>query len=596
MIDSFFIHFIMSSLASSVAILLILLVKKGMQKHISARWQYYIDLLFLVLLVVPFIPGGFFTFTSVGNWLNGLALGGAAATNVNTAANEGAPFMYGMGRLQDFSVSVERYTPEYSLAIFAGIWCAGIVVCLVFLLLGNRNLRLIIESMKPVEDAEIIALFMRCKTELGIKDNIQFGASVLIKTPMTVGFFKTRIILPAETLPKEDIRYVLLHELTHCKNRDIPINGIMCLLQILYWFNPLVFLVFKEMRLDREMACDVSVLKLLPEKLHVAYGKTLLNFVNKLSRSATLSFATDMGGSKRQIKKRLESIASFTAESRMLRAKSVCLFALISFLILSQIPAITALAAYDNGGRYCSQSDNAVYEDLASYFDGFEGCFVLYDLEADKYCIYNKDKSLNRVSPVSTYKIYSALIALETGVIDTDRSARLWNGTPYPYEAWNQNQDLMSAMQNSVSWYFQDTDAQVGMKELNSYYTQLSYGNHDLSGGIGDYWMESSLRISPLEQVELLKSFYQNDTIFKPEHVNTLKNILRLSEKDGAILSGKTGTGAVNGKVINGWFVGYVENNGRTFIFATNIQGKDKAGGSAAVQITLSILQDKDIY
>jgi len=52
----------------------------------------------------------------------------------------------------------------------------------------------------------------------------------------------------------------------------------------------------------------------------------------------------------------------------------------------------------------------------------------------------------------------------------------------------------------------------------------------------------------------------------------------------------------VNGKIINGWFVGYVENNGHAFIFATNIQGEDNAGGSAAVQITLSILEDKGIY
>jgi len=154
----------------------------------------------------------------------------------------------------------------------------------------------------------------------------------------------------------------------------------------------------------------------------------------------------------------------------------------------------------------------------------------------------------------------------------------------------------MSAMQNSVSWYFQDIDAQVGVEELTSYYTQLSYGNHDLSRGTTDYWMESSLLISPVEQVELLTDFYQNDTIFKSEHVDTLKSILRLSEKDGAVLSGKTGTGSVNGKVINGWFIGYVENNGHTFIFATNIQGEDNAGGSAAVQITLSILKDKGIY
>lgn len=241
--------------------------------------------------------------------------------------------------------------------------------------------------------------------------------------------------------------------------------------------------------------------------------------------------------------------------------------------------------------------ENTVYEDLSSYFEGFEGSFVLYDLEADLFSIYNRDKSVIRVSPASTCKIISALIALETGVIDADRSARTWDGTIYPFDAWNKDQDIESALQNSVGWYFQGLDAQVGIEKLNSYYAQLSYGNHDLSGGVAKYWMEeSSLRISPVEQIEFLKGIYQNDTLFKPEHVNTAKNILRMSEKDGATLSGKTGTGVINNKLVNGWFIGYVEKNGHTFLFATNIQGEDNAGGSAAMQITLSILKDKSIY
>lgn len=52
----------------------------------------------------------------------------------------------------------------------------------------------------------------------------------------------------------------------------------------------------------------------------------------------------------------------------------------------------------------------------------------------------------------------------------------------------------------------------------------------------------------------------------------------------------------MNGKKTNGWFIGYVEKNGQTFIFATNIEDKDNVDGSLATQIILSILKAKNIY
>lgn len=108
--------------------------------------------------------------------------------------------------------------------------------------------------------------------------------------------------------------------------------------------------------------------------------------------------------------------------------------------------------------------------------------------------------------------------------------------------------------------------------------------------------MESSLKISPVEQVELLKRLYQNDLPFKAEHMEMLKETLSLSEKDGAALYGKTGTGTVNGKVIHGWLVGFVERDGKTYFFATSVEGEDEAGGSVATRITLSILAVKGIF
>ena len=79
-------------------------------------------------------------------------------------------------------------------------------------------------------------------------------------------------------------------------------------------------------------------------------------------------------------------------------------------------------------------------------------------------------------------------------------------------------------------------------------------------------------------------------------HIQAVKEALLLEKNEGARLSGKTGTGAVNGKNINGWFIGYVETKNNTYFFATNILNQDDSSGSKAGEITLSILKDLGIY
>jgi len=589
---SFFTFFIAATTLSSIGILLILLVKKGLRKHISARWQYHLGLLFFLLLSMPLIPSSFFASLNIGLWLNTTGFERGMGTSITTG--EGTSSVYGMEWLHDFTISANRITPEYLLIIFTGVWIAGIIASAIILLFNNQNLRLIKESVKPIENKEMISLLLQCKDEAGIKGNVSLGSSILVKTPMTIGFFKAFIILPGSKMPLCDMRYAMLHELAHCKNKDILINSLMCLFQILYWFNPLVYFAFKQMRMDRELACDASVLEILPKEAHLSYGETLLNFVKSLSPPTKLTFAAYMGDSKPHIIKRVKHIASYKRESGLMKIKSICLFILMTLLIFSKIPVISALA-YSGDDRFHFQSDNVLYTDLSYFFNGFDGSFVLYDLGTGMYTVHNQDMSVTRVSPNSTYKIFSALMALETGGMDADDTWREWDGVVHPFEAWNQNQSLKSAMHNSVSWYFQDFDALVGMERLYFYLTQIYYGNRNLSGGITDFWIESSLRISPLEQVQLLTNLYRNSTPFETGHVSTVKEALRLSERDGALLSGKTGTGAVNDSIVNGWFVGYVETDRGTFVFATYIQG-DNGGGSMAAQITLSILESKEIF
>jgi len=530
------------------------------------------------------------------NWLNTLRIDGGAVANASVAAGNATGLTGGNGWLQDFALAADLSAPGHLLMFFFYLWIIGILIFAAITFSRNRNLLLIKESVKLIENRATLSMFTRCKAEIGVKANILLGTSILVKAPMTMGLFKPIVVLPAKELSLKDTRYAMLHELAHCKNKDITLNCIMLLFQTLYWFNPLVHLVFAQMRLDRELACDAFVLDMLPSESHFSYGETLLNFMSVLPRSPSLCLAPEIGGSKPQITKRIKHIASYTADSGMLRVKSICVFVLIGFLVFLQIPFISVLAR-GNDDRFHFHGDNVRYVDLAPFFEDFDGSFVLYDLDAGQFTIHNRDLSETRVSPFSTYKIYSALIALEIGVLDASSTSREWDGTMQPFESWNQDHDLASAMQYSVSWYFQDMDAQVGIEGLRYYLTRLSYGNNNLSGGISDFWNMSSLLISPIEQVKLLTSLHQNNSVFETRHIDTLRYVLRLSERDGVVLSGKTGTGLVNGWSVGnyGWFIGYVETEDGTFIFATFISGDD-ARGSAAAEITLSILGDMGVY
>ena len=117
-----------------------------------------------------------------------------------------------------------------------------------------------------------------------------------------------------------------------------------------------------------------------------------------------------------------------------------------------------------------------------------------------------------------------------------------------------------------------------------------------MSGDLSSYWMESSLEISPVEQVELLIKLQNNSFGFAPENIDAVKDSICLSSSDAGAFYGKTGTGRVDGQDVNGWFIGYIETADNTYYFATNIGADSNATGSNAAEITMSILSDMNIW
>lgn len=594
----FFVRFLTSTIVLSILLAGILLIKRLFKSRVSIKFQYNVSFIILVMLALPFLPIKSFAQWNIFNWLLGFAQSSSCVADISSINSISGFADKNTGWLKDFTVSVTRTAPELFNLVLMGLWVVGVIVMACLTVLSNRRMLAIGKSVQPLDDPKTEQLFKVCKESMGIHRKVVLGKSRLLNTPVTFGLFQPRIVLPDHpkaVISEKDTPYIFLHELNHYKHKDIPINFIMCLFQILYWFNPLVWYALKEMHTDREIACDISVLEMLEEEHYIDYGNAIINCADQILHQSQLTITAYMSGPQKQVKMRIQQIASFHKESKGLKIKSIILVTLLGFFILGNAPSISAMA--EDNSKYDMPSDRtATYEDLSRYFDGFQGSFVLYNLKSDQYSIYNKEKSEIRISPDSTYKIFDALFGLESNMITRDQSSFEWDGTQYSYPAWNQNQNLSSAMKNSVNWYFQTLDKKIGFMNLQNYFNRVRYGNCNLSGGISDYWLESSLKISPVEQVRLLKSFYTNQFGFEQFNIDTVKSTLLLSQQNGKSLSGKTGTGTVNGKNVNGWFIGYVETNENTYFFATNIQSRNNASGSAAAKITLSILNEKNIY
>ena len=298
----------------------------------------------------------------------------------------------------------------------------------------------------------------------------------------------------------------------------------------------------------------------------------------------------------KQIKRRIINIASYEKPTFYKKLKGMTAFILTTVLIMGLTPFISTYAADESHYQWKSSSENISYVDFSKYFGKYEGSFVLYDLGNDAWSIHDIEHATLRVAPDSTYKIYDALFGLEEGVITPEDSFIAWNGESCPFEAWNADQTLQSAMTSSVNWYFQTVDEQLGASDVYSYVQEIGYGNENMSGDFSSYWMESSLEISPIEQVELLTKLQNNSFGFAPENINAVKDAICLSASDAGTFYGKTGTGRVNGQDINGWFVGFVETEDNTYFFATNIGADRDATGGNATEITMSILSDMNIW
>lgn len=246
--------------------------------------------------------------------------------------------------------------------------------------------------------------------------------------------------------------------------------------------------------------------------------------------------------------------------------------------------------------------------DWSNYFDGINGTAVIYEPIENCYQIYNQELALTQRSPCSTFKIISSLIALENGIIKPKESVHTWSGEMFWNKEWNRDIDFSDAFRSSCVWYFREIIDEIGKDRIQENLNELGYGNCDISDWEGrlntnnnnpvltGFWIESSLLISPKEQVEVMERIFGDNTDYSEETLEQLKQVMLLSEQDNAGISiyGKTGMGKAYGIVIDSWYTGFADTTDKRIYFCVYLGETDNRNVSStkAKEIAIKIVSD----
>ncbi len=217
----------------------------------------------------------------------------------------------------------------------------------------------------------------------------------------------------------------------------------------------------------------------------------------------------------------------------------------------------------------------------ADVFEGREGCFLLQEGGAAAPLERLGTLCAERLSPCSTFKIPNSLVGLETGVVADESFVLPWDGVKRDREEWNRDHTLASAIKVSAVWYYQEIARRVGAERMQKMVRAMPYGNADISSGIDVFWLGRSLAISPEEQVAFLERLRLLNLPFSERAQRIVRDILVQARAGPIVYRGKTGSCGGGTAPDHGWWVGWVEKDGKATVFAMLVRGPEAFGAVA---------------
>lgn len=303
----------------TLLIVFALVVHRVARNRIQPRWLCLLLLLALVRLLMPFAPSSSF---SVFNLFPNDRPAPAPMIFIDDAPPQPA-------LPRQLAVRTAAPPPPSWLPLLLGIWAGGTLISVARVAFRASAFHRLLRDRQP---ADLGKMLEECRRTLRVRRHVRVVITGAVSTPSLHGWLRPMLLLPhgfLETFTREQLRYVVLHELAHLRRGDVLVSWIATAASSLHWFNPLVRHAVGRLAEERELACDAIALEALRAEERSAYGGTVLQIVER--GAPMIPALVGMTATPQQLKRRIVMIASFRRQSRT----SIVFGAFVSVLALA---------------------------------------------------------------------------------------------------------------------------------------------------------------------------------------------------------------------------------------------------------------------
>lgn len=283
------------SVSMSIIALAYIFATPFLKKRYAAKWCYYTWFIIVLGFTIPVRPR--FTFiqlkSSILSQLQHTILG-----SFGSGAASGSPDEIGHQAWSNLS--------WYQ--IVGAIWLIGVIVFIAYHIVRHlRFLSMVNRWGDEVTEASTLDLVKQLQAKLKVSGEIKLISCPFITSPMMIGFIKPVILLPSQTMTTYELDFILRHELVHYRRKDLWYKSLVLFTTAIHWFNPLVYIMAKEIAAQCEISCDAEVVKDKHVRVRQQYSNTIIGVIKNQSRFQTV-FSNYLYGGKKDLKKRIFSI------------------------------------------------------------------------------------------------------------------------------------------------------------------------------------------------------------------------------------------------------------------------------------------------
>lgn len=334
--------FLSMSLSGSLLIIILFAGKHFLKDRVSRQWQYYIWLIVIARLLLPFAPET----NLMGTLFKTIDHTIAQSDTVQPSKQNQSDFVNipdtppvdgEQGNVkQTETPPVYQPVNDMIALLVHNIWLVWLTVALILLIqkvtVYKGFVRYVEAGQIPISDTELLDRLAVIGEQSGVKKPVELCVNPLMSSPLLIGFFNPCIVLPGTDISEKDFRYIVQHELTHYRRRDMFYKWLVQVTVCLHWFNPLVYLMSREINKACEFSCDEVIISKSDSNGAQEYGKVLLKAMANTGLYKESLASVTLSENKEELKERLSAIMHFKKKTKLSVIISICLTCVLGVL------------------------------------------------------------------------------------------------------------------------------------------------------------------------------------------------------------------------------------------------------------------------